>query len=247
MSRCAPARALAARARGGIGPHDPLHGEAQQERRENARQDAGGEQLADVGLGHHAVDHHQRRGRNEDAERAAAGDRAGRQAVRIAELAHGRIGDLGHGGGGGDRGAADGAEAGAGAHRRHGEPAAQMADAGVGGAEQLLRHAGPRDEVAHQDEKRHHRERVVAPGLVDLGLHHRHGGREIPVAQIGDAEEADHAHGDGDRNAQQRKRHHQAEADQRFRHVVVDLVGVERQPGAGRRREDRPWPGARRR
>ena len=100
-----------------------------------------------------------------------------------------------------------------------------MADAGVGGAEQLLRHAGPRDQVAHQDKERHHGERVVAPGLVDLGLDHRHGGREIPVAQIGDAEEADHAHGDGDRDAQERQHHHQTEADQGFRHVVVVLLG----------------------
>src|SRR6266487_1354229 len=82
--------------------------------------------------------------------------------------------------------------------------AAQMADAGVGGAEQLLRHAGARDEVAHQDEQRHHRKRVVASGLVDFGFDHRQRRSEIPIAQIGDAEEADHAHGNGDRNAQQR-------------------------------------------
>src|SRR6516165_9925756 len=42
-----------------------------------------------------------------------------------------------------DRGAADGAKAGAGTHRRHGKPAAQMTNAGVGRTEQLLRHAPP--------------------------------------------------------------------------------------------------------
>ena len=117
--------------------------------------------------------------------------------------------------------------------RRHREPAAQMADEGVGRAEQLLRHAGARDEIAHQDEERHHRERVVAPGLVDLGLDHREGRREVPVAQIGDAEEADHAHGDGDRHAQQRQHHHQTEADQSFRHVVVGLLGSNWTPPRG--------------
>ena len=123
-------------------------------------------------------------------------------------------------------------------HRRHRQPAAQMADEGVGRAEQLLRHAGPRDQIAHQDEQRHHRERIVAPRLVDLGLDHREGGREVPVAQIGDAEEADHAHGDGDRDAQQRKHHHQAEADQSFRHVVVDLFGSKATRAARRSREN---------
>ena len=110
-------------------------------------------------------------------------------------------------------------------HRRHGEAAAQVADEGVGGAEQLLRHAGARDEVAHQDEQRHHGQRVIASGLVDLGFDHRHGGREIPVAQIRDAEEADDAHRDGDRNAQQRDHHHEAEADQAFRHVGLTWSG----------------------
>src|SRR5438105_696143 len=81
-----------------------------------------------------------------------------RQAVRVAEFAHRGIGDLGHGRRGGDRGAADRTEAGAGAHRRHGEAAAQMTDAGIGRPEQLLRHAGARNKVAHYDGYGHHRE-----------------------------------------------------------------------------------------
>ena len=124
--------------------------------------------------------------------------------------------------------------------RRHREPAAQMADESVGRAKQLLRHAGAGDEVAHQDEQRHHRQRVIAPGLVDLGLDHRHGRREIPVAQIGDAEEADDSHRDRDRNAQQRKHHHQAEADQGFGHVGLTLSGSNalRFVGGGQKRLD---------
>ena len=67
---------------------------------------------------------------------------------------------------------------------------------------------------------------------------HRERRREVPVAQIGDAEEADHAHGDGDRDAQQRKRHHQTEADQSFRHVVVGLLGSNCDSAARRSREN---------
>ena len=228
-----PSRALAAGPRGRIGPYDPLHRKAQQECRQDAGQNAGCEQLADVGFGQHAVDHHDRRRRNENAEGTAAGDRASRQSIRIAELAHGGIGDLGHGGGGRDRRPADGAEAGAGTHRRHRKSAAQMADAGVRRAEQLLRHPGSRDQIAHEYEERHHRERIIASRLVDLGLHHREGRREVPVAQISDAEETDHAHSDGNRDAQQRKRHHQTEADQSFRHVVVGLLGSNWTPPRG--------------
>ena len=146
-------------------------------------------------------------------------------AIRIAELLHRRIGDLGHGRGRCDRRAADRAEAGAGDHGRHGEAAAQVADEGVGGAEKLLGHSGPRDEIAHQDEQRHHGQRVIASGLVDLGFDHRHGGREAPVAQIRDAEEADDAHRHGNRNAQQREHHHEAQPDQTFRHVGLTLSG----------------------
>ena len=229
----APGGALAARPRGRIGPDDPLHREAQENGGQDARHDAGGEQLADIGLGEHAVDHHDGRGRNENSERAAAGDCPGRQAVRVAEVFHRRIGDLGHGGGGRDRGAADGAEAGAGTDRRHGKAAAQMADAGVGCAEQLLRHAGARDEVAHEYEQGHHRQRIVAARLVDLGLHHRQRRGEVPVAQIGDAEKTDDAHRDGDRDAQQRQGHHQTQADQSFRHVVVVLSGSNCTPVRG--------------
>jgi hypothetical protein len=89
-------------------------------------------------------------------------------------------------------------------------PAAQVADEGVSRAEQFLRHPGPRDEVTHQNKKRDHRQGVIPPGLVDLGLDHCHGWREIPVAQIRDTEKADHSHGNGDRDAQERKHHHES-------------------------------------
>ncbi len=193
-------------------------GQAQEDGAEDAGQDPRHEELADVGLGEDAVDHHDGRRRDHDAERARAGDGARGELVGIAEALHGRIGHLGHGGRGGDRGAADAAEAGRRPHGGHGEAAAQVADEGVGGAEQLLRHARARDEAAHEDEERHHRERVVAPRLVDLRLDHGGCHQPVPVAHVRVPDDADDAHGIGDGHAQEGDDHHRGEADQALDH-----------------------------
>src|SRR6266446_6535869 len=95
---------------------------------------------------------------------------------------------------------------------------AQVADEGVGGAEQFLRHAGARHEVAHQDEQRHHGQRVIAPRLVELGLRHRERHRPVPVAHVGVAGDADDGHGEGDGHAQAAEQHHHGEADQPLDH-----------------------------
>ena len=75
-------------------------------------------------------------------ERAAGRDHAGRKGLRIAEAAHFRIGHGREGRGGRDRRAADRGKAAAGADGGNAEPAAEMADKAVGGAEQLAAHAG---------------------------------------------------------------------------------------------------------
>ena len=62
---------------------------------ENAGDNAGDEQLADILLGDDAVDRKHNGWRQHGAERAAGGDHAGGEALRIAEAAHFRIG---HGG-----------------------------------------------------------------------------------------------------------------------------------------------------
>ena len=167
LQSIAPARPFRRRPGLRVAPADVLHRDAEQDHGDEAGQEAGREQLADAGLGHDPVEDHDGRGRDQDAERAAGGDRAGGELVGVAVAVHRRVGDLGEGRGGGDRGAADRAEAGAGEHRRHRQAAAQVADEGVGGPVQLLRHAGPGDEVAHQDEERHHRQHVFEAGLVD--------------------------------------------------------------------------------
>src|ERR671931_26059 len=90
---------------------DVLHREAKKHGSEDAGEHTGGEELADVGLGHDAVDHHDGGRRDQDAERAARGDRAGGEVIGVAELLHRWVSDLGESGGGGDRRAADRAEA----------------------------------------------------------------------------------------------------------------------------------------
>ena len=165
-----PARALARWSRGRVAPGHVLDGAAEQQGAQDARQDPGGEELGDVGLGEDAVDHHDRRRRDHDAERAAAGHDSRRQAVGVAEALHRRVRDLGERGRRRDGGAADPAEPGRGPHGGHGQAPAQVADERVGRPEQLLGHARARHEVAHQDEERHHRQGVVAARLVELRL-----------------------------------------------------------------------------
>ncbi len=200
----------------GIAPGDPCHGEAEQHGRDDAGNDAGDEQLADAGLGHDAVDHHDDRRRDQDAERAAGRDRAGGERVAVAVLAHRRIGHLGEGRGGRDRGAADRAEAGAGDDGGHGKPAAPVAEEAVGGVIELVGHPRAHHEVAHQDEQRDDRQRVGQPGLVGHLRDHRRG--DVEVELVGDAGEADDAHGEGHRHAQEREDEESRKSDQRFGH-----------------------------
>ena len=84
-----------------------------------------------------------------------------------------------------------------------------MTDEHIGGAKQFLRHAGAGYQVAHQDEQRNHRKRVIAAGFIDLGLHHGKCRREIPIAQIGHAQKTDQAHRKGNRHAQKCQHQHQ--------------------------------------
>ena len=198
-----------------------------QRRAQQAGQHAGGEQLADVRLGDDAVDHHDRRRRDHDAQRAAGGDDAGRQVVGVAELLHRRVGDLAHRRRGGDRRAADRAEAGAGEHRRVRQAAAHVADERIGGAEQLVRQPGAGDEVAHQDEQRHHatacrRSRSRRPPAPRWR-------RVAAQPRIRpEADEADEAHREGQRHAQQREHEDRGEAEQRLGHVALGAARVPR-------------------
>ena len=171
---------------------------------EQSRNDAGDEQLTDILLGDDAVDREHGRRRQHGAERAAGGNDAGGEGLRIVVPPHFRIGDGGEGGGGRNRGAGDRGEAGAGGNGGDTKPAAEMADKRIGGAEQFAAHAGIGHERAHQQEHRDDAEGVIG--------HRPHRGvtddleRGIAVDQIGKAADADQAHRHADRHAQQHQR-----------------------------------------
>ena len=208
-------RALAGRQEAGPRVSDDRDGDHVHRDGEDAGQDAGDEQLADVLLGDQAVDREHGGGRDHDAERAAGRDHAGRERLRIAEAPHLGIRHLGEGRGGRDRGAADRREAAAGRDGGNAEPAAQMAEEGIGGAEQLAAHARGGGERAHQQEQRDHRE-------VEVG-HRAHRGvahdlqRRPAGGEVGKAGHADEAHRHADRHAQQHQHEQGDEADDRDR------------------------------
>ncbi len=211
-----PRRALGVRAGRRVAPAHVLHREAEQPDGEQSRQHTGGEEFADARLGHDAVDHHDRRRRDQDTERAARGDRADGELIRIPVVAHRRVCDFRHRRRGGDRRAANRAETGARHHGGHRQAAAQMPDEGVRGAVQLLRHAGARDEVAHQDEQRNDRERVLEPRLVDDGRCRGH--RRPEALHPPQSEKTHQPHRERDRHANEGEQHHECETAQRFCH-----------------------------
>jgi hypothetical protein len=177
--------------------------------REQAGNDSGDEQFADILLGDEAIDHQHRRGRQHGAERAADRDHAGRERLRIVETAHFRIGDRRKRRGGRDRRAGDRGERPARCDRRNAEAASPMTDERVGGPKQLAADAGDRNESAHQQEHRDDAEGIVGHrahrGLADQ-LH-----RRPKAGETTEAGDADEPHRHADRHAQQ---HQCEEADE---------------------------------
>ena len=142
-------------------PADHHHRHHVHRRGEQARNDAGDEELADVLLGDDAVDREHRRRRQHGAERTAGGNHAGGEGLRIVVAAHLRIGDGRERRGGRHRRAGNRGKAGAGGDGGDAEPAPEMSDEGIGGAEQFAAHAGIRHERAHEQEHRDDAEGVV--------------------------------------------------------------------------------------
>ena len=177
----APERGEAAGPVGALGPgpvprappDHPLDGGEVKEDPRQPGNEAGGEQLADAGLGHQPVDHQDHARRDQDAERAPGGDRGRGEAVGIAVAAHRRHGDLGHRRRGREAGSADRREPAAGDDGRHRQAAAPVAEKGVARAVELARKPRAGDQVAHQDEQRHHGQAVGERRLGDQRPHHR--------------------------------------------------------------------------
>ena len=206
------------RAGRGIAPDDEGDDEAIEQRGKEAGNQRRLEQLGDVLLGRDGVDDEDDGGRDEDAERAADGDRAGGEPVAVAvapQLGQRRAPERG---GGRDRRAADGAEPGAGADHRHGQAAAQMADEAARRLEQIGGEARALGEGAHQDEERDHRQRVVGEEEVGRRLHVVEEGRRVGEVDIAGA--AGEEHRQAHRHAQPDQGQHGREAEAGCRHAA---------------------------
>ena len=176
--------------------------DGEQDADDDARDDAGDQQLADRGLRRDAVDHHRDAGRDQDVERRADADGAGRQLVRIAVAAHLRHGDLRHHRGRRGAGARHGAEDAAGEHRGDRQPAPDVREpVGRGGVEVARQSARGREE-RHQDEHRDGGQRVVGDRAERRQADDAHHLAEVAGHQI-DAEHAGARERDRDRHAEQ--------------------------------------------
>ena len=195
--------------------------------REHARKDAGDEQFPDVLLGDEAVDGEHGRGRKDRAERAAGGDHAGGEGLRIIVSPHLGIGDGREGGGGRDGRTADRREAGAGGDRRQTQSAPPVPDETVGGAEQFAAHAGSRNKSAHEQEHRDDAEGVVGDRPHRRLSDHLQRGLEADDRGIAGHADKPHRHPDGD--AQQNQSEQSDEAE-RGRRIGAHRLGLIRAP-----------------
>jgi hypothetical protein len=169
------------------------------------------EQRDHVGLDDDGVDDEHDRRRNEDAEGAAGGERAGRQRRLVAVALQLGQGDLAHGGGGRGRGAADRAEAAAGGDRRHGDAAAEPADPGIGAAEKVVAEAAAIGEPAHENEHGEDREVVVRELRVGEVLELAEQDRRTGEDAGADQPDQDHRIGDGHADRDQRQQGNETE------------------------------------
>ncbi len=201
-------------------------GEDEEQHRQHARDQRGGEHGDDVGLDDDRVDDQHHRRRDQDAERAAGGDRAGGERRGVAVAAQFRQRHPPHGRGGGGRGARQRAEAAAGGDRGHRHAAAEPAEQRVGPAEQVARQAAARREATHQDEHRQHRQVVVGElgvgEVLELVEDDGQAGLEDGAADAGQ----DHRVGDRNTDRDQREQHDEpAEAEREaFAHGSIAMA-----------------------
>ena len=132
------------------------------------RADGGQEQPAERLLGGDRIENHGDRWRQQDTERAAGRDDAGREARRIAALAHFRDPGRADGRAGGGRGARHGGKQRAGEHIGDAEAARNALHPGVQRAIEILARRRAADGGTFQDEQRNGQERDRGHFLVDV-------------------------------------------------------------------------------
>jgi hypothetical protein len=119
-----------------------------------AGHDAADEQLGDRNFGGDAVDDHDDRRGNQQAERAGAGQGADRDVFRVTALGQFRQGDLADGGAGGRRRARDGGENGAADDIGVKQTAGQLFQPGREALEHVFGEPGAEQDLAHPEEHR---------------------------------------------------------------------------------------------
>ena len=179
----------------------------EQDEQQQTWPDAGDEQLGDRGRGHHAVDDHADRGRDQEGDVARVDDQGEDEAVLVARLQHARAkrrADRDHRRLGR---AGDGAEQGAGARRADREPAFHVADEGHDQIDQPIGAFAAGHDVGGEDEHRH-RDQGRRPDAAQDLLHQK-------VHAIDAAEHRDEA---DDRGRDQGDHHREAEKQQHDHH-----------------------------
>ena len=102
----------------------------------------------------------------------------------------------------------------------HGDGAVAPGDVHpVGGGEEPLGDARSRQDIAHEDEQGHDRERIVEPGFEHRIADHRP--RRPPAAHQREADAADERHGESDGNAREDQREKNRECNQGKGHGAV--------------------------
>ena len=112
-------------------PGDDGNGDHKADNGQDAGQETGDKEITDAGFGQNAVEHQDDAGRDQDADNAAGGDRAGGQAFGVVVTLHLGQGDFGHGRRGCQGGAADRSKSPAGADGGQRQTTPEGADPGV--------------------------------------------------------------------------------------------------------------------
>ena len=184
------------------------------------RQKSGEKHLNDGNVRLHGVDHHGDRRRDENAERAGAGQRTQTQVFVIAALLQFRQRNLGNRGAGRGRRSRHRTEHAAGKHVDMHEPARQPVQPGRKSTKHFLRQPRAEQDFAHPDEERQGRQRprrAVAPHRC-----RQHAARRNGAAGELHAGPSRRHQGDGDPDAateQQRKKSEQDRGDGEKLHV----------------------------
>ena len=198
-----------------LDPAPDIDEQGERRRDQDARPDAGDEQLADGNLRRHGVEDHRDRRRDDHAKLRRSRLKGRREGCGIAVADHRRDQDRADREGGGDAGARYRREDHAGQDAGAGEAALDAADDGFGEIHQSGGDAADLHQVAGQDEERDGGQRVaVERDEKLLG--------DQQQRQVGEARDADHARQpdrDGDGNAE-REQHEHGDEDGRA-HVAA--------------------------